>query len=114
MAPTMESQQSLADALQDLYETLDKAFWVASTIEAKDMIRGLSEAVFDALTDLNRLDISSRTTDYQPIKTSITRINAKLDTLKSQIDQLVHEMQIAAQVAAAIDTAVSAAAKFFV
>lgn len=113
MPPTPDTLQDLQEALQGLYNTLNDAFWVASTVEAKDRIRGLAEAVFDALTKLNRLGIGALTAEYSALKTSIDRMNGKLDGLKRDIDEIIHKMEVASQVAGAIDKAIAAAVKFF-
>ena len=80
----------------------------------KDVILRSAEAVFEALTDLNHQDIAARTPLFDGLTNSIDRMSGKLDTLRARIDDLVHQVKVADQVAAAIDKAASAAAGFFV
>jgi hypothetical protein len=107
-------QQEVHDAYQALYETLNDAYWAASTIEAKDRLHGLAESVFDIVTDLNRAEIKKRTAEYQATAKQVTAVSDKLATLKTDIRQLIHRVEVAGQVANAIDQAIRLASKFFV
>ena len=109
--PTLQELQS---ALQNLYILLNQAYWVATTIDAKDKIHGLAEALFEILTDLNKADMSSRTPEYIAIEKQVKTVNDKLDKLKAEIDEIIHVVQTAVQVANAIDKLISIAAKFFI
>jgi hypothetical protein len=108
--PTVEELHS---ALQELYVSLNQGYWVATTIEAKDKIHGLAEALFDILTDLNKADMSSGTSEYVAIQKQVKIVNAKLKKLKSDIDEIIHLVQTAVQITQMIDKTISIAARFF-
>jgi DNA repair exonuclease SbcCD ATPase subunit len=115
--PTNESnsptRQELQNAFQQLYDGLTQAYWSASTIEAKDRIYGVEEVVFDVLTDLAREDLDSRTQVYEDVAINVKSALTKLDRLKEDIDQLIHAVKVASEVAGVIDKAVKLATKFF-
>jgi hypothetical protein len=108
------SQQEVHDAYEALYERLSDAYWAASTIQDKDRIRGLEDALYDILTDLNAANLRSRTADYQTCKGLVEATNARLSTLKEDLDKVIHAVKIATQVAGALDKALAIAVKFFV
>ena len=115
MPDTAETtQDDVFQAYQNLYELMDKAYWTASTIQDKDRIRGIEDAISDILTALNAADIKARTQDYADCKNLVDATNHRLDKLKSQIDSIIHVVKIATQVVKAAEDAVKLAAKFFV
>ncbi len=105
--------QQLQAEYQELYNTLNESYWVATTIEAKDRIHGVAEMVFDILTDLNRADLSSRTQEFARIEQAVTEVNERLDDLKKEIDKFIHAVKMATRVTQAIDKALATASKFF-
>jgi len=111
--PSQPSQQEIHDAFGFLYQQLSNAYWVASTIEDKDRIHGISDSVFDILTQLNREDIQSRTDDFKALAKSVADAGTRLDSLKADIDQIIHVVKVASDVTAAIDKALGMAAKYF-
>ncbi|GJQ60440.1 MAG: hypothetical protein D8M57_16065 [Candidatus Scalindua sp. AMX11] len=108
------TDSDLRAAYQDLYDHLDDAYWAATTIEAKDKIRGISEVVSDLLTDMNQADLSLRTEQYLSLKKSIKGVNKNLDKLKKEIDDIIKKVKLARQILNVIDKALDTAAKFFV
>jgi hypothetical protein len=106
-------QSSYQDALQQLYDTLNQAYWVATTIDAKDAINGAAQAVSDILTTLNQGALDSNTAQYTTLKSTVTAVNNKLITIKSQVNNWIHAISVAGQVAGAIDQALNLAAKVF-
>jgi len=104
-------QNNYRDSLQKLYNLLNQAYWVASTIEAKDAINGLAQAVSDILTVLNQGALETNTAQYTTLKATVGMVNAKLQSVQSQINNWVHVISIAAQVTSAIDNAIDLAAK---
>lgn len=111
MNPT---QQDVHDAYGELYQSLTRAFWVASTITDKDRLRGAADAVFDIVTALNQADIKSRTQDYAALKNKVDAVTKKLATLQQKIDSIIHNMEIAASVVQAIGKALDFGGKFFI
>jgi predicted restriction endonuclease len=102
----------VTNAFQALYEALQDAYWDASDIQTKDQITGVMEVVSDILTDLDQQGVQQDNAALTAIKQQIASIQTKLDTLKTQIDSIIHNVATATQVASAIDTAVSYASKF--
>lgn len=111
MNPT---QQETQDAFQQLYDSLNQAYWSASTIETKDRIRGCSDVVYDILSQLTVDGIKSRSTDFQQLKDSVQSVNTKLKQLQKDIDTVIHNIQVATSVADGITKALGIAAKFLV
>lgn len=107
----MEKIAKMRTPLQELYDLLDEAYWAATSIEAKDRFRGISEVISDILTDFNRADISARTKEYLALKKEIVNVNKKLKKLKKEIDDLIKKVKLAGKVAKAIDKVINIAAK---
>lgn len=113
MAISPDAQNQYQQALQSLYNVLNQAYWYASTIDAKDAINGLAQAVSDVLTTLNQGALDSNSAQYTSLNTTVKAINDKLQTVQTEINDWVHAISIATQVTNAIDQAVSTAAKVF-
>ena len=109
MDPT---QQDVQNAFQQLYDSLTSAYWAASTIENKDLIRGCADVVFQILSQLTVDDIKSRSADFQQLKSSVQSVSNKLQQLESEIDGIIHNIQIASSVAGGITKALDVAARF--
>jgi len=112
MANGNVSLDELHDTLQMLHDELDVAYWDASTVVAKDKIKGIEDAIFDVLKTLNSADISQRTPAYQKAIDTVRLANGKLSELRNQMDRLVHNINTASEVAASIDKALTVIAKF--
>jgi hypothetical protein len=111
MSPT---QQEVHDVFGELYQALTDAYWVASTIEDKDRIRGAADLVFDILTPLNQADIKSRSQDYAELKDAVSTATKKLVALQADIESIIHNVSVATSVLQSITKVLSAAEKFFV
>ncbi len=110
---TSTSQQQLRGAYEALDEQLGKAYWAASTVETKDRIYGIEEIVYDLLMRLYREQLDSNSPAYIQARQQVQTANEKLDELKQDIDSMIHAFNVAADVAAAIDKAVSLGTKYF-
>jgi hypothetical protein len=99
------------NSLQELYDLLQKTYWIASTIEAKDAINGLAQAASEILTTLNQGELDTATSQYTALKSTIVRVNAKLQTVHAQVDGWIHAISVAAEVTEAIDKTVNLATK---
>ncbi len=99
---------------QDLYNQLNDGYWSATSIDAKDRIRGISEIVYDILIDINRADLTSRTPEYVELEKAVEYVNKRLDKLKEEIDSIIKKLKLAGQIVNGIDKALDTAAKFFV
>lgn len=106
------TQDDVRAAYQELYDLLDKAYWAATTIEAKDKIKGVSEVIHDILEELNKGALAKSTSKFAEVKDSVDQVNEKLGTIKDQIDDMIHMVRMANQIAEAIDTAIKVAAFF--
>ena len=107
------SQQDVHDAFEELYYALNDAYWAASTIQDKDRIRGIQDVVFQILTGLNQADIASRSADFKALAGTFVSVQAKLDALQKDVDQIIHATQVAAKVVSGITKALALATKFF-
>jgi hypothetical protein len=106
------SQEQLHDAYSDLYDALNQAYWVASTIEDKDSIHDMAEAVYGIISDLNAADIKSRNDDYQALTKSVTTVNTRLKDLQTEIASIIHKVDVATQVVSATAKVLSLASEF--
>jgi len=106
------SQQDVHDAYSDLYDNLNQAYWVASTIEDKDRLHGTAETVFEILTALNAADIKSRTDDYAKLTKAVSDVNKKLKAIQEEMDKIIHNLTVAKNMADAITKALSTAKSF--
>jgi len=109
MNPT---QQQVQDAFQQLYDSLNDAYWSASTIENKDRIRGCADVIFDILSQLTADGIASRSADFQQLKSSVQSVKSKLQELQKEIDGVIHNIEVASKVADGIGKALDTAARF--
>src|SRR5215469_14964420 len=109
MDPT---QQDVQNAFQELYDNLTDAYWAASNIEDKDRIRGCADVIFQILSQLTVDDIKSRSAEFEDLKNSVQSVTKKLEQLQSEIDGIVHNIQIASSVAAGITKALTITAGF--
>jgi hypothetical protein len=110
MEPT---QQDVQDAFQQLYDSLSNAYWAASTIEDKDLIRGCADVVFEVISQLTADGIKSRSADFQELKSSVQSVTGKLQQLQNEINKIIHNIQVASSVVDGVTKALSMAGKFF-
>ena len=108
------TQQDVHDVFGELYQSLTDAYWVASTITDKDRLRGAADAVFDIVTALNQADIKSRTQEYAIMKGQVGVVTKKLTALQNDIDSIIHNVSVAANVVQAIGKALDFGGKFFI
>jgi hypothetical protein len=97
-----------------LYQSLDHAYWFASTIETKDRLRGLAESTSKIISALNAADIKSRTEDYANVTSAVTVVNGKLQSLQADLDRIVHNVEAATRLLNAITKVFNFAGGFFV
>lgn len=114
--PAPLDPQALTDyiaALEQLHDLLDDAFWAASTMEAKDVFHGLSQAIFDILTPLEAGAIESATPQYVALKADVDAVNTKLQSVQGQVNDWIHKIDLANQVVGAMAQGIALAAKVF-
>jgi ABC-type transporter Mla subunit MlaD len=90
-------------ALNDLYQKLNSAYWVATAIEDKDRLRGLCDVVSDQLDQIDVDEINSRSGQFQAVLGSLNDLNGRLDKLKTDIDGMIHNINVATSVVGSID-----------
>ena len=105
-------RENYRNSLQTLYDALRKAYWAASTIEAKDAITDLSQSVFDSLTILDQEALDSDTTQYKALKATVVAMDAKLRLVRSRTNNWIRAVSVASQLTATIDETIGLAAKF--
>jgi hypothetical protein len=85
-----------------LYDTLGRAYWEASDINAKDTIQGVRDAIYDILTDLNIAQLKANTALYLAVMPKIRHTNAALGKIKDDIGSITKNINTAATVMASI------------
>ena len=85
-----------------LYDTLGRAYWEASDINAKDTIQGVRDAIYDILTDLNIAQLKPNTALYLAVMPKIRHTNAALGKIKDDIGSITKNINTAATVMASI------------
>ncbi len=104
-----EIQDAIRRAYLDLYDELNSAYWAASNMEDKDRIRGAAEQVYETATALNAEDIVSRNEEYAALTNKIQSVNERLKKLSGEIDAIIHNTKIAADVVNGIAKVLGAA-----
>lgn len=107
-----KDQTEYRDALQALEEALDEAYWKA-TPDAKDMITALTQSIADIITDLNQSALDDATPRYKKLKEHNDLVSAKLKKAIDDINDWVHAVKVAANVAKLADQALKIAVKVF-
>jgi hypothetical protein len=108
---TLDTPEAI-EAYQALYDTLGRAYWEASDINAKDTIQGARDAIYDILTDLNIAQLKANTALFLALIPKIKHTNAALEKIKDDISGITRNITTAASVIAAITRALSIAAMF--
>jgi archaellum component FlaC len=106
-------QQLTRDQYQALHDQISSAREACTDPVKRTLLRQRAEQVQAVLTALDQADMQSRTADFENLKKQIASVNSDLAVLKGEIDKIVQDVAVATQVAGAIDSAVSAAAKLF-
>lgn len=107
------NQQETHDAFGILHRALSDAYWAESSDKVKDQIRGISEAVYDILTELNIKDIKQRTAQFKSLKGKAAEINKTLEDFKGDINNIIHAIDTATNVTKAIEKALETGTKYF-
>jgi hypothetical protein len=101
------------DAYQALYDTLGRAYWDASTIDAKDLIQGAREAIYDIITELDEAQLDANTTALLVIQPKIENANTALCKIKDAINEITKNINTATTVISAISKVVALTAPLF-
>jgi hypothetical protein len=99
--PSLADPETIA-MYKSLYDTLGRAYWEASDINAKDTIQGARDAISDILTDLNIAQLKANTALYLAVMPKIRHTNAALGKIKDDISSITKNINTAATVMASI------------
>jgi hypothetical protein len=103
--------KDLSDAYSDLLDDLNDAYWAASSIDTKDQIYGMIEAVGGIISELDSADLNSRDAAYGVLVTNIASLNKQLEALQKGINSLISRINTSASVISDITKILSVAAK---
>lgn len=106
------SLDAAKDAYQNLFDALGEAYWAASTVEAKDQIQGIRDAVHSVLTAIVQAQLEEDTAQLASLTPLVTKTNDALDKLQSDIDGIVHKITVVTEVEDAITGVLGLAGKF--
>lgn len=85
------------NTLSELLQTLEDAYWEASTIDRKDRFYDLISAVNRELSELAKLSIQDHHLEYEPVSFEFRRARAKLMDLRKLMDDCVGRASTAAK-----------------
>src|SRR5215469_3716093 len=107
---TLASPDTIA-AYRALYDTLGRAYWEASDINAKDTIQGARDAIYDILTDLNIAQLQANTALFLALIPKVRQTNVALGKIKDDIGSITKNINTASSVIASIAKIVSIVGK---
>jgi len=83
---------SVIPVLDELANTLDRAFWEVSSIKAKDAIYDCANAINKELLELNKLSIQDHDLDYEPISHDFKAMSRRLPIFRKHLDDYIMRM----------------------
>ena len=104
---TFLQNPTTVDAYQALYDTLGRAYWDASTIDAKDLIQGARESIYDIITELDEAQLDANTTALLALQPKIEDTNKALNKIKDSINEITKNINTATTVISAISKIVA-------
>jgi len=112
LAPTGQpTTQDLSNAYSDLLDDLNEAYWAASSIDVKDRLYGMIEAISDIISALDKADFESRDATYASLAAKVTDINKQLAKLQTQIGSMISRINTAAAIVSDVAKALTLAEK---
>ena len=96
-----------ADAYQELFDALGRAYWDASDIDSKDMIHGAQESVGKILTAIDKQDLADNTAIFLHLAPQIQATNAALKKIQRDIDKITKNINTSISVISAISKVLS-------
>jgi hypothetical protein len=75
--------------LDELTSTLDKAYWEASSITAKDAIYDCFSTISKELLELNKLSIQDHDLIYEPISYEFKSMTRRLPIFRKNLDRYI-------------------------
>ena len=110
---TAISIQTAHDSLQELHDTLSKAFEDARSQQVRDLLDAHLDEVEELLTGLNRADISSRTIALNAAADSTSEGLKRLGEIKQRIQSIADNVGKAAHVLEDVDKVLSNVKEYF-
>ncbi|SRR6266511_1904573 len=107
------SVQTAHDALQELEETLSKAYENAKSPALRDLLDERLDSIEELLDALNRADISSRTIALNAAADSTTEALKRLGELKARLQSIADNVGKAAHVLEDVDKVLSNVKQYF-
>lgn len=96
-------------AYQALFDALGEAYWAASDVASKDQIQSARDASFRILTAIHQAKLEANTSELSALAGYVSMANLALNKLKTDINQIVKRIEVAADVEAAIGKVLSLA-----
>jgi hypothetical protein len=106
------SLEAAKTAYQALFDALGEAYWAASTVQGKDQIQGVRDAVHDVLTGIIQAQLEEDTKQLDSLTSLVSTTNDALDKLQASIDGIVQKITVVTQVEDAIANVLQMAGKF--
>ena len=94
-------------ALQDLWDATNASYDAAASDAQRDKLDKIADTTTASLTELNRLDMQSRTADLNAAEEPLATCMAKLATLQSELNAISADFAKAAAICSGIDKAIS-------
>ncbi len=104
VTPTWQDAHDALQALKEQLETACEAATADSVIDALDL---RADAVDDALTAMNQMDMKSRTVALQAAAADLVKPLKELDQLKAELAAVGNDMKKAATALAQVDKIVN-------
>lgn len=101
---------TIADAiktLEELNDSLDDAYWEASTMESKDLFYDIISAINVELSELAKLSIQDHSLEYEPVTAELKVARNKLSNLRKLLDECVLRSSTAARLESLISDVVT-------
>ena len=92
----------VGDAYATIYDILSKMYWEASTIDTKDQVHGVLEAVGDIIDELDAADLQQNTPKFLALRARIGDANKALQKIQHDVAQITKNISTAAAAVAAI------------
>lgn len=83
------SVASAITTLEELNGILDKAYWEASAINAKDAIYDCISCLSKELSELNKLSIQDHDLPYEPVSYEFKSITRRLTIFRKYLDSYI-------------------------
>jgi hypothetical protein len=109
--PSQDDLAALQKAFYSLYNSLNEAYYAASTEEAKDQIHGAKDLVNQVLDMIDQADIEADNAAIASLTQALNASIKNLSDLQKDLEAIVHNVGIASTAVQAIDSALTVAGK---